>query len=85
MMSLTRMDAQQTTPFIVSSPHKIRAELNDLDSLKFTDKVMNFLLRVKRAKFVLDKARRWIWKCMRELYEGTAAAGSLDEVIEVHE
>ncbi|MFS8010317.1 putative gamma-tubulin complex component protein [Helianthus anomalus] len=23
---------------------------------------MNFLLRVKRAKFVLDKARRWMWK-----------------------
>nr|GEZ67487.1 gamma-tubulin complex component 5-like [Tanacetum cinerariifolium] len=37
MMSLTRMDAQQTAPFIVSSPHKIRAEIND--SLKFTDKV----------------------------------------------
>ncbi|GJV33118.1 reverse transcriptase domain-containing protein [Tanacetum coccineum] len=24
--------------------------------------VMNFLLRVKRAKFVLDEARRWVWK-----------------------
>ncbi|KAF5791678.1 putative gamma-tubulin complex component protein [Helianthus annuus] len=23
---------------------------------------MNFLLRVTRAKFVLDKARRWMWK-----------------------
>lgn len=24
--------------------------------------VMGFLLKVKRAKFVLDKARRWMWK-----------------------
>lgn len=23
---------------------------------------MNFLLKVKRAKFVLDKARKWMWK-----------------------
>ncbi|KAJ0442799.1 putative gamma-tubulin complex component protein [Helianthus annuus] len=50
---------------------------------------MNFLLRVKRAKFVLDKARRWMWKVYHsswnELCEGMAAAGSLDEVIQVHE
>lgn len=23
---------------------------------------MGFLLKVKRAKYVLDKARRWMWK-----------------------
>ncbi|MFS7960131.1 putative gamma-tubulin complex component protein [Helianthus anomalus] len=64
---------------------------------------MNFLLRVKRAKFVLDKARRLMWKergtttvnrkyrwlvyhsAWSVLCEGMAAAGSLDEVIQVHE
>ncbi|KAF5757175.1 putative gamma-tubulin complex component protein [Helianthus annuus] len=83
---------------------------------------MNFLLRVKCAKFVLDKARRWMWKergtttvnqkhrwlveqkllhfvdafhqyvmdrvyhsSWNELCEGMATAGSLDEVIQVHE
>ncbi|XP_071713711.1 uncharacterized protein [Rutidosis leptorrhynchoides] len=92
------------------------------EALKKYNQVMNFLLRVKRAKFVLDKARRWMWKergattvnrkhrwlveqkllhfvdafhqyvmdrvyhsAWSELCEGMAAAGSLDEVIEVHE
>ncbi|KAM0047048.1 putative gamma-tubulin complex component protein [Helianthus debilis subsp. tardiflorus] len=36
---------------------------------------MNFLLRVKRAKFVVDKARRWMWKvgneARRQLTEST--------------
>lgn len=32
------------------------------ETLKKYNQVMNFLLRVKRAKFVLDKARRWMWK-----------------------
>ncbi|XP_065849250.1 uncharacterized protein [Euphorbia lathyris] len=86
------------------------------------NQVMRFLLKVKRAKFVLDKVRRWMWKgrgtarsihkhhCLveqkllhfvdafhqyvmdrvyhsawHELCEGMAKAGSLDEVIEVHE
>lgn len=26
--------------------------------------VMGFLLKVKRAKFALDKARRWMWKVL---------------------
>lgn len=26
--------------------------------------VMSFLLKVKRAKFVLDKARKWMWKVL---------------------
>ncbi|CBI19579.3 unnamed protein product, partial [Vitis vinifera] len=92
------------------------------EAIKKYNQVMGFLLKVKRAKFVLDKARRWMWKgrgtatinrkhhwlveqkllhfvdafhqyvmdrvyhsAWRELCEGMAAAGSLDEVIEVHE
>ena len=26
------------------------------------DQVMGFLLKVKRAKFVLDETRKWMWK-----------------------
>lgn len=92
------------------------------EAIKKYNQVMTFLLKVKHAKFVLDKARRWMWKAKgsatpnrkhhwlveqkllhfvdafhqyvmdrvyhtawRELCEGMAAAGSLDEVIEVHE
>ncbi|XP_022765622.1 gamma-tubulin complex component 5-like [Durio zibethinus] len=92
------------------------------EAIKKYNQVMAFLLKVKRAKFALDKARRWLWKdkgtvrnnrkrhwlveqkllhfvdafhqyvmdrvyhsAWRELCEGMAAAGSLDEVIEVHE
>ncbi|GAV69020.1 Spc97_Spc98 domain-containing protein [Cephalotus follicularis] len=92
------------------------------ESIKKYNQVMGFLLKVKRAKFVLDKARRWMWKgrgtrtnsrkhhwlveqkllhfvdafhqyvmdrvyhsSWLELCEGMATAGSLDEVIEVHE
>ncbi|KAL5844957.1 hypothetical protein ACOSQ4_010915 [Xanthoceras sorbifolium] len=94
----------------------------NMEAIKKYNQVMGFLLKVKRAKFVLDKARRWMWKgrsttrnspkrhwlvaqkllhfvdafhqyvmdrvyhsAWRELCEGMAAAGSLDEVIEVHE
>ncbi|KAJ7958118.1 Gamma-tubulin complex component [Quillaja saponaria] len=32
------------------------------EALKKYNQVMRFLLKVKRAKFVLDKARRWMWK-----------------------
>ncbi|XP_039002538.1 gamma-tubulin complex component 5 isoform X2 [Hibiscus syriacus] len=92
------------------------------EAIKKYNQVMAFLLKVKRAKFALDKARRWMWKdkgtirnnhkrhwlveqkllhfvdafhqyvmdrvyhsAWLELCEGMAAAGSLDEVIEVHE
>ncbi|XP_044510973.1 gamma-tubulin complex component 5 isoform X3 [Mangifera indica] len=92
------------------------------EAIKKYNQVMGFLLKVKRAKFVLGKARRWMWKgrgtptnnrkhhwlleqkllhfvdafhqyvmdrvyhsAWLELCEGMAAAGSLDEVIEVHE
>lgn len=94
----------------------------NLEAIKKYNQVMIFLLKVKRAKYVLDKARRWMWKdrgvattnCKRhwlleqkllhfvdafhqyvmdrvyhsawsELCDGVALAGSLDEVIEVHE
>lgn len=92
------------------------------EAIKKYNQVMGFLLKVKRAKFVLDKARRWMWKdggttaiarkhhmlveqkllhfvdafhqyvmdrvfhsAWIELCKGMASAGSLDEVIEVHE
>ncbi|KAJ6317106.1 hypothetical protein OIU78_020228 [Salix suchowensis] len=32
------------------------------ESIKKYNQVMGFLLKVKRAKFALDKARRWMWK-----------------------
>ncbi|KAK9220222.1 hypothetical protein WN943_008870 [Citrus x changshan-huyou] len=96
----------------------------NMEAIKKYNQVMGFLLKVKRAKFALDKAWRWMWKgrslatnshshkrhwlveqkllhfvdafhqyvmdrvyhsAWRELCEGMAAAGSLDEVIEVHE
>ncbi|KAM0951761.1 putative gamma-tubulin complex component protein [Dioscorea sansibarensis] len=94
----------------------------DTEAINKYNQVMGFLLKVKRAKFVLDKARRWMWKgrggmthnykrhllveqkllhfvdafhqyvmdrvfhsSWIELCSGMATAGSLDEVIEVHE
>jgi gamma-tubulin complex component 5 len=32
------------------------------DALKKYNQVMGFLLKVKRAKFVLDETRKWMWK-----------------------
>ncbi|TKY75103.1 Gamma-tubulin complex component 5 [Spatholobus suberectus] len=32
------------------------------EAIKKYNQVMQFLLKVKRAKFVLDKVRRWMWK-----------------------
>ncbi|KAJ7557444.1 hypothetical protein O6H91_05G127000 [Diphasiastrum complanatum] len=37
-------------------------DIDTLDSLQFSYKVMLFLLKVKRAKHALDKACRWTWK-----------------------
>ncbi|KAL2512973.1 Spc97/Spc98 family of spindle pole body (SBP) component [Abeliophyllum distichum] len=34
----------------------------NLEAMKKYNQVMIFLLKVKRAKFLLDKARRWMWK-----------------------
>ncbi|KAM6544138.1 hypothetical protein CsatB_008585 [Cannabis sativa] len=33
------------------------------EAIKKYNQVMGFLLKVKRAKFLLDKARKWMWKC----------------------
>ncbi|XP_011083798.1 uncharacterized protein LOC105166222 isoform X2 [Sesamum indicum] len=108
-----------TFTYKVSWPLELIA---NLEAMKKYNQVMSFLLKVKRAKFVLDKARRWMWKgrgtitmkqkrhwlleqkllhfvdafhqyvmdrvyhnAWRELCEGVAAAGTLDEAIEVHE
>ncbi|XP_047321455.1 gamma-tubulin complex component 5-like [Impatiens glandulifera] len=32
------------------------------EAIKKYNQVMNFLLKVRRAKYVLDKTRRWMWK-----------------------
>ncbi|KAH0469340.1 hypothetical protein IEQ34_000898 [Dendrobium chrysotoxum] len=91
------------------------------ETLKKYNQVMGFLLKVKRAKHLLNKARRWMWKgrtavqnhkhhllveqkllhfvdafhqyvmdrvfhsAWIELCTAMSSAGSLDEVIEVHE
>ncbi|KAF4379084.1 hypothetical protein F8388_022171 [Cannabis sativa] len=33
------------------------------EAIKKYNQVMGFLLKVKRTKFLLDKARNWMWKC----------------------
>ncbi|GJX58442.1 gamma-tubulin complex component 5-like protein isoform X1, partial [Tanacetum coccineum] len=40
------------------------------------NQVMNFLLQVKRAKFVLDEARRWVWK-LTLCSDGTVSANNV--------
>lgn len=91
------------------------------EALKKYNQVMGFLMKVKRAKYLLDKARMWMWKgrvavqnrkhhllveqkllhfvdafhqyvmdrvfhsAWIELCTAMSSAGSLDEVIEVHE
>ncbi|KAL0360788.1 UNVERIFIED_CONTAM: hypothetical protein Sradi_3763300 [Sesamum radiatum] len=112
-------DFELNTILQVSWPLELIA---NLEAMKKYNQVMSFLLKVKRAKFVLTKARRWMWKgrgsvtkkqkrhwlleqkllhfvdafhqyvmdrvyhnAWRELCEGVAAAGTLDEAIEVHE
>ncbi|KAI7729803.1 hypothetical protein M8C21_033809 [Ambrosia artemisiifolia] len=119
MSGINDLDSLKFT-YKVSWPLELIA---NAEAINKYNQVMNFLLRVKRAKFVLDKARRWMWKVERgtttvnrkhrwlveqkllhfvdafhqyvmdrvyhsawsELCEGMAAAGSLDEVIQVHE
>ncbi|KAF6145458.1 hypothetical protein GIB67_032581 [Kingdonia uniflora] len=55
------------------------------EAIKKYNQVMGFLLKVKRAKFVLDKARRVFHSSWLELCEGMTSDGSLDEVLEAHE
>ncbi|MQM03564.1 hypothetical protein Taro_036354 [Colocasia esculenta] len=94
----------------------------NVEAIKKYNQVMRFLLKIKHAKFVLDKTRRWMWKrrgvmtrdhkhqllveqkllhfvdafhqyvmdrvfhnAWIELCHNMASAGSLDEVIEVHD
>jgi gamma-tubulin complex component 5 len=115
------VDGLNSLKFTYKVPWPLELIANS-EAIKKYNQVMNFLLKVKRAKFVLDKARRWMWKdrgsattnrkrhwlveqkllhfvdafhqyvmdrvyhsAWSELCEGMAAAGSLDEVIEVHE
>ncbi|GKD66823.1 gamma-tubulin complex component 5-like protein [Tanacetum coccineum] len=45
--------------------HNFRIDLEliaNAEAFNKYNQVMNFLLWVKRAKFVLDEARRWVWK-----------------------
>nr|CAD1841758.1 unnamed protein product [Ananas comosus var. bracteatus] len=56
----------------MSTPRKLRNQflgvswpldlIVNMEALKKYNQVMGFLLKVKRAKFVLDKARKWMWK-----------------------
>uniref|UniRef100_A0A7N0V8N9 Gamma-tubulin complex component n=1 Tax=Kalanchoe fedtschenkoi TaxID=63787 RepID=A0A7N0V8N9_KALFE len=115
------IDGLDSLKFMYKVPWPLELIANS-EAIKKYNQVMNFLLKVKRAKFVLDKARRWMWKdrglltvhrkrhwlleqkllhfvdafhqyvmdrvyhsAWRDLCEGMAAAGSLDEVMEVHE
>ncbi|KAL9663352.1 hypothetical protein QQ045_018738 [Rhodiola kirilowii] len=115
------IDGLDSLKFAYKVPWPLELIANS-EAIKKYNQVMSFLLKVKRAKFVLDKARRWMWKgrgastmhkkrhwlleqkllhfvdafhqyvmdrvyhsAWRELCKGMAAAGSLDEVMEVHE
>ncbi|KAF5203567.1 Gamma-tubulin complex component [Thalictrum thalictroides] len=115
------IDALDMLKFTYKVPWPLELIANS-EAIKKYNQVMGFLLKVKRAKYVLDKARRWMWKgrgtstsnrkrhwlveqkllhfvdafhqyvmdrvfhnSWLELCEGMASAGSLDEVIEVHE
>lgn len=115
------IDALDMLKFTYKVPWPLELIANS-EAIKKYNQVMGFLLKVKRAKYVLDKARRWMWKergtstsnhkhhwlveqkllhfvdafhqyvmdrvfhnSWLELCEGMASAGSLDEVIEVHD
>ncbi|KAL2943382.1 Gamma-tubulin complex component 5, partial [Bienertia sinuspersici] len=62
---------QHNSVAIAPTPHKGHERIlgvNSLDVLNITYKVTHFLLKVKRAKFVLDKVWRWIWKVVLFLH-----------------
>ncbi|GFP97518.1 gamma-tubulin complex component 5 [Phtheirospermum japonicum] len=56
---LSRLLAKVEVRVLVSWPLELIA---NLEAMKKYNQVMSFLLKVKRAKFVLDKVRRWMWK-----------------------
>ncbi|KFK42428.1 hypothetical protein AALP_AA2G254900 [Arabis alpina] len=113
------IDCLDSLKFTYKVPWPLELIANS-EAIKKYNQVMGFLLKVKRAKYVLDKARRWMWKgkgsairkhhwlleqkllnfvdafhqyvmdrvyhtAWRELCEAMVKAGSLDEVIYVHE
>ncbi|EOA36625.1 hypothetical protein CARUB_v10011863mg [Capsella rubella] len=115
------IDCLESLKFTYKVPWPLELIANS-EAIKKYNQVMGFLLKVKRAKYVLDKARRWMWKgkgsatkirkhhwlleqkllnfvdafhqyvmdrvyhtAWRELCESMVKAGSLDEVIYVHE
>ncbi|CAL9215688.1 unnamed protein product [Arabidopsis halleri] len=115
------IDCLESLKFTYKVPWPLELIANS-EAIKKYNQVMGFLLKVKRAKYVLDKARRWMWKgkgsatkirkhhwlleqkllnfvdafhqyvmdrvyhtAWRELCEAMVKAGSLDEVIDVHE
>ncbi|KAJ0256712.1 Gamma-tubulin complex component [Hirschfeldia incana] len=115
------IDCLESLKFTYKVPWPLELIANT-ETIKKYNQVMGFLLKVKRAKYVLDKARRWMWKgkgsatkirknhwlleqkllnfvdafhqyvmdrvyhtAWRELCEGMVKAGSLDEVIYIHE
>ncbi|KAL9306795.1 putative gamma-tubulin complex component protein [Arabidopsis thaliana] len=115
------IDCLESLKFTYKVPWPLELIANS-EAIKKYNQVMGFLLKVKRAKYVLDKARRLMWKgkgsatkirkhhCLleqkllnfvdafhqyvmdrvyhtawRELCEAMVKAGSLDEVIDVHE
>ncbi|KAL5558187.1 hypothetical protein UlMin_034398 [Ulmus minor] len=69
MVSLSSTPRRSRTPIFgidcleftykVSWPLELIA---NTEAIKKYNQVMRFLLKVKRAKFLLDKARRWMWK-----------------------
>ncbi|OAY57168.1 gamma-tubulin complex component 5 isoform X1 [Manihot esculenta] len=115
------LDGLDSLKFTYKVPWPLELIAN-AEAINKYNQVMRFLLKVKRAKYALDKVRRWMWKgrgavtnsrkhhwlveqkllhfvdafhqyvmdrvyhsAWHELCEGMATAGSLDEVIEVHE
>ncbi|KAG2324556.1 hypothetical protein Bca52824_007284 [Brassica carinata] len=115
------IDCLESLKFTYKVPWPLE-HIANTETIKKYNQVMGFLLKVKRAKYVLDKARRWMWKgkgsatkirknhwlmeqkllnfvdafhqylmdrvyhtAWRELCEAMGKAGSLDEVIYVHE
>ncbi|ESQ27060.1 hypothetical protein EUTSA_v10018067mg [Eutrema salsugineum] len=55
------IDCLESLKFTYKVPWPLELIANS-EAIKKYNQVMGFLLKVKRAKFVLDKARRWMWK-----------------------
>ncbi|KAK4348784.1 hypothetical protein RND71_031539 [Anisodus tanguticus] len=55
------IDALDSLMFTYKVPWPLELIANT-EAIKKYNQVMRFLLKVRRVKFVLDKARRWMWK-----------------------